>query len=50
VQDLNANFMSLWRGDLDLFDLEVFAGSPANGGFAMDGFSCCLMHWGWQVS
>jgi hypothetical protein len=42
IQDLDSNFMSLRRGNVDLLDLEFFAGCPANGGFAVNSFACGL--------
>lgn len=32
VVDLNADFVGLWWGYLDLFDAEVLASFPGNGG------------------
>lgn len=37
VVDLDADFVGLGRGDLDVFNGEVLAGFPSNGGFASDG-------------
>jgi hypothetical protein len=44
VQDLNANFVSLWWSDFNLFNLELFSGGPTNGGFAMNCFPCSVRH------
>lgn len=37
VVDLDTDFVSLGRSDLDILDGEVFAGFPGNGGLASDG-------------
>jgi hypothetical protein len=42
VENFDANFMRLRRGDFDVFDFEVLPCSPAHGGFAMNGLSCCF--------
>jgi hypothetical protein len=35
VVDLDADFVSLWRRDLDGFDAQVFASLPRNGGLSL---------------
>lgn len=40
VVDLDADFVGAGRGDLDVFDGEVFGGLPGDGGLAGDGLSC----------
>ena len=44
VQNLDADFMSLRRSDLDLFDLERFAGTPADSSLALNRFSSSVRH------
>ena len=46
VQDLDADFVGFGRRDLDLLDLEELAGSPADGGLALDRLSCGVRHGG----
>ena len=37
MKDVYSYFVSLWRSDFDLLDLELFACRPADGSFALDG-------------
>ena len=44
MKDPNTNFMRLRRGDLNLFDLELLAGSPTDCGFASYSFTNSWRH------
>lgn len=39
VVDLDTDFVSFGRSDLDVFDAKVLAGFPGNGGLASDGLA-----------
>lgn len=38
MKNVDADFISAGRGDLDVFELERLASSPADGGLALDDF------------
>ncbi len=44
VEDLDADFMGLWRSDLDVLDLEGLTSGPADCGLAKDGLSSSGRH------
>lgn len=44
VEDADADFVRLGRGDLDLLDLEGFACGPADGSLASDDLSSGIGH------
>ena len=46
VENLDADFVSLRRRDLDLFNLERLACAPADGGLALDGLASGVRHSG----
>lgn len=48
MQDLDADLTLFGRSDLDIFDDEGLAGSPADGGFACNDLACGT-HCSWLV-